>query len=54
MLETTIEEPEYKLGFNRSYFKKKNFSLMQCLNIVGLTDNRLEVLGNKIPEMKHI
>ena len=32
-VEPTIEADEYKLGFNRSYFKINNCSLMQSLNI---------------------
>ena len=27
---------------------------MQFLNILSLTDNRLEALASKIPEMKHV
>ena len=27
---------------------------MQSLNISSLTDNRLEALASKIPEMKHV
>ena len=54
-VEPITEEPEYRLGFNRSYSKKiNNFSLMQSLNISSLTDNRLDVLSIKIPEMKHM
>ena len=53
-VEPTIEATEYKLGFNRFYSKINNFSLMQCLNISSLTDNGLQVLANKVPEMKHI
>ena len=49
-----IDAPEYKLGFNRPYLKMNNFSLMQSLNISILTDNGIEVLANKIPEMKHV
>ena len=45
---------EYKLGFNRSNSKINNFILMQSLNISSLTDNKLHVLANKIPEMKHV
>ena len=53
-VEAIIEAPEYKLGFNRSYSKINNFSLMQSLNISSLTDERLEVLANKILEMKQV
>ena len=53
-VEPSIEATEYKLGFNRSYSKINNFSLMQSLNISSLTDEKLQILANKIPEMKHI
>ena len=49
-----MEAPESKLGFNRSYSKFNNFSLIQSLNISSLTDNSLQNLANKIPEMKHM
>ena len=53
-VEPIIEAPEHKLGFNRSYSKINNFCLMQSINISSLTDNGLDALGNKIPEMKHV
>ena len=52
--EPSSEATNYEQGFNRSYFKINNFSLMQSLNISSLTDNKLQVLANKIPEMKHV
>ena len=51
-VEPTIEVPKYILGFNRSDSKINNVSLMQSLNVSSLTDDRLQILGNKIPEMK--
>ena len=53
-VESTIEATEYLLGFNKSYLKINNFSLMQSLNITSLTDNGLQILANKILGMKHI
>ena len=53
-VEPIIDTSEYKLGFNRSYSKINKFSLMQSPNIWSLTDNRLEALANKIPEMKRV
>ena len=49
-----MEALESKLGFNRSYSKINNFSLMQSLNISSLTDDSLQNLSNKMPEMKHM
>ena len=49
-----MEALESKLGFNRSYSKIDNFSLMQFLNISSLTDDSLQNLANKITEMKHM
>ena len=37
-IESSTEATEYKLGFNRSYSKTDNFSLMQSLNISSLMD----------------
>ena len=45
---------ENKLGFNRSYTKIKNCSLMQSLDISSLTDDNVKNIANKIPEMKHM
>ena len=53
-VESSIETPQYKLGFSRSYSKMDNFSLMQSLNLSSLTDNKLQGLAYKIPEMKQI
>ena len=53
-VEPSIETSEYKLGFNRSYSKINNFILMLSLNISSLRDNKLQVLVEKIPEMKHV
>ena len=53
-IEPTIEATECKLGLNRSYSKINNFSLMQSLNISSLIDERLQILADKIQEMKHI
>ena len=50
-IEPTLEAPENKLGFNKSYSKINNFCLMQSPNISSLTD---ENIANKIPEMKHM
>ena len=52
--ELITETPEYKLGFNRSYLKINNFSIMQSLNISSHTDKGLEALASKIPDMKHL
>ena len=49
-----METPESKLGFNRSYSKINNFSLMQSLNISSFTDDSLQNLTNKILEMKYV
>ena len=49
-----MESQENKLGFNRSYPKINNFSLIQCLNISNLTDYSLQKMANKIPQMKHM
>ena len=49
-----MEAPENKLDFNRSYSKINNYSLMQSLNISSLTDDSLQNLASKIPEMKHM
>ena len=46
--------PKNKLGFNTSYCTIVNFSLMQSLNISSLTDDGLQNLASKIPEMKHM
>ena len=53
-VEPYVEATEYKLGFRRSYSKINNFSLMQSLSISSITDDRSQILANKIPEMKHI
>ena len=53
-VDSIMEVPENKLGFNISYSKIKNFHLMQSLNISSLTDERLQQLVNEIPEMKHV
>ena len=53
-LDSIMEAPENKLGFNRSYSKINNFSLMQSLNISSLTDDSLQNCANKIPKMKHM
>ena len=49
-----IDESPQKLGFNRSYSKIDNFSIMQTKNILSLMDYKLKVLVCKIPEMKHV
>ena len=41
IVEPINETLEYKLGYNRSYSKINNFSLMLALNISSLTDNGL-------------
>ena len=53
-VEPSNEANEYKLHFNRSYSKIKDFSLMQYLNISSLSDVKLQILSNKILEMKHV
>ena len=53
-VESSIETPQYKIGFNRSYSKISNFSLMQYLNLSCLMDNKLQDLAHKISEMKHM
>ena len=49
-----MKAPQSKLGFNRSYSEINNFSLMQSLNISSLSDDSLQNLANKTPEMKHM
>ena len=49
-----MEATENKLGFNRSYSKINNFSLMESLDISNLTDDNLKSIANKIHEMKHM
>ena len=49
-----METTENKLGFNRSYSKINNFSLMQSLEISSLTDENLKNLANNILEIKHM
>ena len=44
-IETSIETTSYKLGFNRSYSKINNFSLMKSLNISSLMDDKLQHLA---------
>ena len=43
-----------KLDFSRSYSKIDKFNLMQTLNLTSLTDDKLQHLAQKIPEMKQI
>ena len=50
----SIEVTEYKLGFNRSNSKINNSIFKQSLNISSLFDNKLQILDNKIPKMKHV
>ena len=52
-VESIIQVPERKLGFNRSYCKIKNFRLVQSLNISNLNDHKLWTIATKIPKMKH-
>ena len=47
-VESSIETPQHKLGFNRSYSKINNFNLMQSLNLTSLMDNKLQDLSHKI------
>ena len=49
-----MESTEHKPGFNRSYSKINNFSLMQSLDISSLTDDNVKILAHKIPEIKHM
>ena len=49
-----IKTMENKLGFNRSYSKINNFSLMQSLDIPSTSDETLKSLANKILEIKHM
>ena len=53
-VDSIMETTENKLGFNRSYSKINNFSLMQSLDISSLTDENLKSIANKRPEMKHM
>ena len=50
-IDSIMKAPESELGFNKSYSKINNFSLMQSLNISSLTDNSLQNLANKILEI---
>ena len=53
-VDSIIETSENKLGFNRSYSKINNFSLMQSLDISSITDENLKSLANEIPQMKYM
>ena len=53
-VESSIETPQYKLGFSRSYSKINTFSLMQSLILSSLTDDKLQDLAHKILEMKQM
>ena len=53
-VDSIMEALKIKLGSNRSYLEINNFSLMQSLNISSLTDDNLQNLASKIPEMKHM
>ena len=53
-IKSSIEANEYKLGFNRSYSKINNFSLMQSLNISSLMDDKLQDFAHKFLEVKHV
>ena len=53
-VDSIIKTMENKLGFNRSYSKINNFSLMQSLDTSSTTDKTLTSLANKIQEMKYV
>ena len=53
-VDSIVEATENELGFNRSYSKINNFSLMQSLDISSLTDDNLKSIANEILEMKHM
>ena len=53
-VESSIKTLQYKLDFNMSYSKIDNFSLMQSLSLSSLTDDKLQGLAYKIPEMKQM
>ena len=53
-IDSIIKGSENKLGFNRSYSKIDNFSLMQSLNISSINDIMLQALAPKIPKMEHL
>ena len=53
-VEPMDESSKSKLGFNRSYSKIDNFSIMQALNVSSHVDNKLEALASKIPEMTYV
>ena len=53
-VKTPVESPQHKLGFNRSYSKIDNFSLMQTLNLTSLTNEKLQDLAHKFMEIKQI
>ena len=53
-VESSIETPQYKLGFNRSYAKVNNFNLMQSLNLSSLMNDKLQNVAPKISEMKQM
>ena len=52
-IDSSLKTSENRLGFNRSYYKIDNFSLMQSLNISNIKDHDLQAIVTKIPEMKH-
>ena len=53
-VDSIMEALENKLGFNRSYSKINNCSLMHSLNISSITDDHLQNVASRIPEMKHV
>ena len=41
-VESSIETPQHKLGFNRSYSKIDNFNLIQSLNLTSIIDKKCQ------------
>ena len=52
-VKSPMETPQCNLGFNRSYSKINNFNLMKTLNLTSITNDKLQDLAHKVPEMKH-
>ena len=51
-VKTPMEIPQHKLGFSRSYSKIDIFNPMQTLYLASLSNDKLQDLTHKIPEMK--
>ena len=52
-IDSSIKAWENKFGFNRSYSKILNFSLIQFQNISSLHDHELQLIATEIPDIKY-